>query len=106
MGEQISGRVETARVRRVPKYGVFLLLGAALGLIAALVLTFSFGGTAEASTNTGLEYSVGQVFGFVLLICVPVGMALSALVALVLDRRARRRSREVRIAHDHVRVTD
>lgn len=104
MAEESSARVETARVRRVPKYGVFIALGAVLGVIAALILTFAFDGTVGISENTGLEYSTGQVFGFVLLGCIPVGIALAALVALLLDRLARRTSREVRIVHDRVRV--
>lgn len=106
MAEESTARVETARVRRVPKYGVFIALGAVLGVIAALILTFAFDGTVGISENTGLEYSAGQVFGFVLLGCIPVGIALAALVALLLDRLARRKTREVRIVHDRVRVTD
>lgn len=105
MAEHTTARVETARVRRVPKYGVFIALGAIVGVVAALILTFAFDGSARISENTGLEYTSGQVFGFVLLGCIPVGIALSALVALVLDRVARRKTREVRIVHDRVRVT-
>ncbi len=104
MTSHSTGRVETARVRRVPKYGVFVMVGVVVGLLAALVLTFAFDGTTTISENTGLEYSVGQVFGFVLLGCIPLGIALSVIVALVLDRLARRRAREVRIRHDLVRV--
>ncbi|MDN8547875.1 potassium transporter Trk [Microbacterium sp. NM3R9] len=105
MAEEITERVESARVRRVPKYSVFLLLGAAVGIVAALALTFgvSDGGV---STSTGLEYSVGQVFGFIALGAIPVGMALGGVVALILDRSARRRSREVRIVHERVRSVD
>ncbi len=104
MTHDSTGRVETAQVRRVPKYGVFVMLGVIVGVIAALILTFAFDGTATVSENTGLEYSVGQVFGFVLLGCIPLGIALSVVVALVLDRVARRKTREVRIQHDHIRV--
>lgn len=106
MTEQATAQVETAHVRRVPKYSVFLLLGAAVGIIAALALTFGFTGSAETSSNTGLEYSAGQVFGFVALAAIPIGMALGGIVALLLDRAGRRHSREVRITHDRVRVVD
>ncbi len=105
MAEEITERVETASVRRVPKYGVFLLLGAALGIIAALALTFGFD-DGTATSASGLEYSVGQVFGFTALGAIPVGMALGGVVALVLDRVNRRHAREVRIAHDRVHVID
>lgn len=93
-------------MRRVPKYAVFLLLGAAVGIIATLILTFAFDGTAERSPFTELKYSQGQVFGFLLLFCVPVGVALGGLVALLLDRTVGRRSRTVRITHEHIQVPD
>jgi hypothetical protein len=102
----VSDEIETVRVRRAPKYGVFLILGGALGLIAAMILTLSFSGTAEASPNTGTEYSSMQVFGFVLLICVPVGIAFGAVVALVLDRTVGRRTHEVRVDHERVQLPD
>lgn len=105
MAEQITERVESARVRRVPKYSVFLLLGAAAGIIVALALTFGIPDDG-VSTSTGLQYSAGQVFGFIALGAIPIGMAVAGLVALVLDRAARRRSREVRIVHEHVRTVD
>ncbi|QLD11739.1 potassium transporter Trk [Microbacterium oleivorans] len=105
MAEQITERVESARVRRVPKYSVFLLLGAAAGIIAALALTFGVSDDG-VSVSTGLEYSAGQVFGFIALGAIPLGMALGGVVALILDRSARRRSREVRIVHERVRTSD
>lgn len=105
MAEQITERVESARVRRVPKYSVFLLLGAATGIIAALALTFGISDDG-VSASTGLQYSAGQVFGFVALGAIPLGMALGGVVALILDRSARRRSREVRILHERVRTSD
>ncbi|MDZ8171425.1 potassium transporter Trk [Microbacterium xanthum] len=90
---------ENLTVRRAPKYGVFLALGAALGIVAAMILTFSFSGTLDESPNTGLVYDQGQVFGFLLLICVPVGLALLGGLALVLDRTVGRRTRAVRVDH-------
>lgn len=95
--------IQTVTVRRSPKYSVFLLVGAALGILAALILTFAFGGATEASENTGLEYSTGQVFGFLLLICIPVGLAVMGIVALVLDRVVGRRTRTVRVDHSLTR---
>jgi MFS family permease len=102
MAEHVHDHVETVRVRRAPKIAVFLVLGAALGILAALILTFAFNGTADASPNTGFEYSQGQVFGFLLLGCVPVGIALGGLVALILDRRSRRRMREIAVDHSSI----
>lgn len=104
MPERSQDRIETVRVRRAPKISVFLILGAALGALVAMILTFAFNGTAEASPNTGLEYSQGQVFGFLLLVCVPVGLALAATAALILDRRSRRRTQQVAVDHAKVHV--
>lgn len=102
----VRDEIVTLRVRRAPKYGVFLLLGAALGVLAAMVLTLAFNGTAEPSPNSGVEYSNMQVFGFVTLICVPIGIALGGAVALILDRVVGRRSRDVRVDHESVRLPD
>ncbi|WJL97163.1 potassium transporter Trk [Microbacterium sp. ET2] len=91
--------VETVSVRRSPKYSAFLLAGAALGILTALILTFGFDGSAQVSDNTGMEYSTGQVFGFLLLIFIPVGLAVMGAVALILDRTSGRRTRQVRVDH-------
>lgn len=89
-------------MRRAPKFGVFLAAGAAVGILLALILTFAFDGSAFVSPNTGVEYSTGQVFGFLLLVCIPVFLAIAAVVALVFDRRSRRRTHEVVIDHESV----
>jgi hypothetical protein len=98
----ITDEVVTVRVRRSPKYGVFLLLGAALGILVAMILTFAFDGSALPSPNTNVEYTQLQVFGFVALICIPIGVALGGVVALVLDRIVGRRTRSLRMDHETV----
>lgn len=105
MTDPAPEHIETARLRRSPRYGAFLAAGAALGLIVALILTFAFDGTADTS-DAGVVYSAGQVFGFVALACVPVGMAVGITVALLLDRRFSRRTRDVLIDHERVRDED
>lgn len=104
--EHAVHRIETARVRRSPRYAIFCVAGAALGILAALILTFAFDGTAEASASTSVTYSTSQVFGFLSLVCIPIGLAVGAVVALVLDRSLARRTREVRIDHERVERTD
>ncbi len=99
MAQHIDDHVERVRVRRAPKFSVFLVAGAALGILAALILTFAFSGTDSASPNTGLLYTQGQVFGFLTLICVTAGVALGAIVALIFDRRSSRHTREVIVDH-------
>ncbi len=81
--------VEQARVtvRRSPRYVNFMILGAVLGAILALVLTVSFPDTAE--------FGAGQVFGFLLLAGVVAGVAVGAVAAMVIDRVAARSARTV-----------
>ena len=86
------------RVQRSPRYFRFMIAGAVLFAIVALILTFSF---PENPT-----YDRGAVFGFLLAVCAVVGVALGALVALLLDRSATRRAREVRADRIDVHVAD
>lgn len=104
MPEHSEDHVERARVRRAPKISVFLVAGAALGILVAMILTFSFGGTGDPSPNTGLVYSQGQVFGFLALICIPAGLALGGVIALILDRRSLKHTREIAVDHSSVHV--
>jgi hypothetical protein len=104
MPEHSQDRIETVRVRRAPKISVFLIVGALVGLLVAMILTFAFNGTAEVSPNTGVMYSQAQVFGFLALICAPIGLALGGILALILDRRSRRRTHEVAVDHERVHV--
>ncbi len=88
------------RTRRAPKYGVFAALGVMVGIVAAMILSTVFDGTAEASRYTEVQYSTTQAFGFILLWCVPGGILLGMLVALVLDRTIGRRTRETRAVRE------
>ncbi|MBS1696834.1 MAG: potassium transporter Trk [Actinobacteria bacterium] len=89
-----------ARVRRAPRWGVFLGIGVGLGVVAAFLLT-AFGNF-EASEATKVAYPFGQVFGFLLLWTVPAGIAVFGVIALVLDRLARRSERVVRVDHETI----
>lgn len=89
------------RVRRAPKYGVFLTVGAALGVLVALILTFA---TGEETTSplTDVTYSSMQVFGFLALIGIAVGLAIGGIVALLFDRASRRHARTVSFDHETI----
>lgn len=104
--EVVEDQLERGRVRRAPKYSVFLVLGAALGVLIAAILTFAFNGSDVASPNTGLQYSPGQVFGFLALICGTAGLALGGVIALVLDRVLARRAHDVTLDHERVHTED
>lgn len=75
------------RVRRSPKIGVFLLLGAAVGALVAIV--------AVNVTPPDATIPAPQAIGFLILLLAPVGAAVFGAFALVLDRIAERRSRIV-----------
>ncbi|WP_454117731.1 potassium transporter Trk [Microbacterium lacticum] len=104
MTEHAEHRIETAHVRRSPRYAIFFMLGAILGILAALILTFAFDGTQQKSPSTQVLYSTPQVFGFLCLVCIPIGMAVLGAVALILDRRLSRRQHEVRVDHERVEI--
>lgn len=73
-------------VRRMPKMGVFLALGALIGLILSLIL--AFGVPAREPTTPGVrEFSQSQVFGFVALFLVPISMGITGLIGSLLGRR-------------------
>ena len=88
---------ERVVVHRAPKIWGFLGLGAILGVVATLVLTLLFRPTDGSPTVTedGTEFGLTQVFGFLLVCLIPLGAALGALVAIILDRVLSRRSVEV-----------
>ncbi|WP_232331322.1 potassium transporter Trk [Agromyces laixinhei] len=89
---------DTVTVRRAPRYSRFLTLGALVGAVVALILTFAF--------PPNDEFDRGQVFGFLLLACAAIGVALGAGVALVIDRTTARRAKSVAVEHESTRPAD
>ncbi len=71
-------------MHRSPRYVNFMVLGAILGVIAALVLTVAF--------PDNPDFGKTQVFGFLLLAGVAAGVALGSAVALIFDRFGRSRT--------------
>ena len=92
-----------ATVRRVPRYGVFMVLGAVLGVIVAGILSMT---GSDGESVVGVSYTPGQVFGFLLLYAVPIGVALGALFAMLLERMQRRHDRVVQVDRETVAETD
>ncbi|MDJ0377231.1 hypothetical protein [Cryobacterium sp. PH31-L1] len=68
----------TVTVHRAPRYRNFMLLGAVVGVLLALILTVSF--------PENDEYDRVQIFGFLLLGGLAIGTTLGAAVALIIDR--------------------
>jgi hypothetical protein len=77
----------TVTVRRSPRIVNFLILGAVLGALVAVILTYAFPESAE--------FGRMQVMGFLLLLCVAVGVTLAALVALAIGRIVGRKPKTV-----------
>jgi len=86
------------RIRRAPKLGVFLLIGAVVGALVTLVLTSLF----PSDPNIGFAAS----FGYFLLFGAPAGAALGALVGLVIDRISIARARTVTVEREVVEGPD
>ena len=82
-----------ARIRRAPRIGRFLFLGAAVGLIGTLILTSLY----PADPDVGFA----ALFGYFSLYGVPIGVALGAILALVLDRLSVRRTRTIAVEREH-----
>ena len=85
---------QEATVRRAPKIGAIMLVGAALGLLGTLIATSLF----PADPAVGFAAS----FAYFCLYGVPFGVLVGALIGLALDRRSRRRIRTVTVEHQRV----
>ncbi|MBX3087253.1 MAG: hypothetical protein KF742_02085 [Cryobacterium sp.] len=89
---------ETVRIRRAPRFSVFMLCGAALGLIASFVLV----GLNPIDPNVGY----GATFGYFALFVIPLGLVLGALVAIIIDRVSTKRAVRVVAGKLEVHVDD
>jgi len=86
------------RIRRAPKFSVFLILGAVLGLIAALVLTAAF--PIDPNVGFGPTFSYFAIFG------VTIGVFVGAVVAIILDRALGRGSKTLSASVDRLQPVD
>ncbi len=85
------------RIRRGPKVIRFVAVGAGLGAIAAFIDV--------QVTPKDANYSTAQALGFIALVLVPIGAALGAALAVLLDRISIRRSRIVTAERIRARAT-
>ncbi|MBX3100499.1 MAG: hypothetical protein KF761_13085 [Salinibacterium sp.] len=86
MSKQTTNEVT---VRRAPKFPAFMALGAAVGILATLILTSLF----------PVDPAVGfaALFGYFALYGVTAGVVLGAVVAIILDRISARRAKTVTV---------
>lgn len=104
MSSTDSHQTVEATVRHVPRYGVLMGIGVVVGIIAAGILTWI--GSFEESQALDVVYPPGQVFGFLLLWTVPIGIALGGIAGLILERVARRHDRVVRVQRETIIEAD
>ena len=83
--ETTSGERRKLQVRRAPKYVPFLIAGGLAGVATAALFTFLF-------PSSG-DFDASSVFGLFAVLLVIPGAGMGALVALVLDRRGRRKAK-------------
>ncbi len=88
----------TVNIRRAPKFSAFVVVGALIGFLVALVLTSVF----PADPKVGFAATLGlfSLFG------ISLGGIIAAAIAVVVDRRASRRSGTVIAGKLAVRVEE
>ncbi len=91
-------RETRVRIRRAPKFSVFLVLGALVGVLVSLVLTASF--PIDKTVGFGATFGYFAIYGFV------GGILLGSIVALIFDRVLSRGAKTVRVTVDRLQVPD
>ena len=87
-------QTDQVKIRRAPKFGAFLAVGAVAGFIATLILTSLF----PTDPSVGLPATVAyfSIYG------VSAGVVLGAVVALILDRISSKRAKSISVEHEEV----
>ena len=93
-----EARRDRVTVRRSPRYGRFIILGAGLGAVVTFVLTNLF--------PTDEAVGFGALFGYFLLFGIPAGAAIGGLVAVVLERVVSGRSAQLEFERERVEEAD
>jgi hypothetical protein len=93
----VSEKTEV-KIRRAPKLGVFLAVGALVGAIVTLIVTSQF----PADPSVGFAATAG----YFLLFGIPAGVALGAAVGLIIDRVSVARSRTVTVEREVIEAPD
>ncbi len=96
-GEQVLDET-TVTVKRSPRIVNFIILGAVVGALVAVILTYAF--------PENPQFSRAQVLGFLLLACVAASVAIACIVALVLGRIVARNGPTVVVDRVATRTAD
>jgi gas vesicle protein len=86
----------TVRIRRAPKFLVFIVLGAVIGVIVALVSTVYF----PVDPTVGF----GATFGYFALYGIVIGALVGAVIAIVLDKLLSRRAKTITASVDRLQI--
>lgn len=85
---------EEVVIRRSPKYLAFMLAGIIVGILVALILTFAFPNYSD--------FTLIQIFGYILIFTGTIGGALGLIFALIFDRVWSKRTIVTTAAHETV----
>ena len=85
-------RETPVRIRRAPRFSVFVILGAVIGVIASLIATASF----PIDRNVGFA----ATFGYFAIYGLVAGVLLGCIVALIFDRVLARGAKTLRVRVD------
>ena len=91
-------RERRVRIRRAPKFSVFLVIGALVGIFVSLVLTASF--PIDPGVGFAATFGYFAIYGFV------GGLLVGSIVALIFDRALGRRAKTVEVTVDRLQVPD
>jgi uncharacterized membrane protein HdeD (DUF308 family) len=83
-------------VRRAPKFLTFMVAGIIVGILVALILTFAF--------PNNSDFTLTQIFGFLVLITGVVGGTLGLVFALLFDRLFSKRT--ITVDAERIEVID
>jgi len=85
--------IDPARVRRAPRYSVFLTIGAVVGIVAGIWLGQYLVTSVDPSGTGAVLLKPGVFISVIVLATTALSMLLAGLVAVVLDRRSIRQAR-------------
>lgn len=86
---EAKSREELVKVRRAPKLAPFVVIGMGVGFTITVVLTALF--PSDPTIGFGTLAGYFSIFG------TSAGLAIGLIVWLVLDRRSKKREKEVRV---------
>jgi ethanolamine transporter EutH len=89
-----DGSETRVRIRRAPKFSMFLIVGGAAGVIVAFIVTAAF--------PVDDTVSFGQAFGYLAIYGVTAGVLVGAVIAVILDRVLGRRAKTVSATVDRL----